>query len=79
MQFLQLMKASVHQLSINFTKADTKICLSLHFDANDNYFFVYRKEIFIFEAEIKRLTFQLNFVSEVYLVDLVILSQEKYL
>ena len=41
--------------------------------------FVNEKEIFNFKAGNENLTFQLNFVLEAYLMDLVLLSQEKYL
>ena len=32
--------------SINFSKAMTKICLNLHYNADSSYFFVNRKEMF---------------------------------
>ena len=70
------------RFSINFTKADTKFCLSLHYNADNSYLFVNEKETFKFKADnknVKMLTFRLNFVSEAYLLDLVILSLEKYL
>ena len=59
------------KFNINFTKRNTEFCLSLHYNDN-SYLFVNGKEI-------KLLTFQLNFVLEVYLMDLVLLSLEKYL
>ena len=53
--------------SISFTKSNTKFCL--HYNAENSYLFVNRKEIFKFKAEKKKLTLQLNFVLEVYLMD----------
>ena len=68
------------KFSIYFNKANTKFCLSLHYNSDKSYLFVNRrKEIFKFKAINKMLTFQLNFVLEVYLMDVVILSLEKYL
>ena len=67
------------KFNINFSKANTKFCFSLHYNADNSYVFVNRKEIFKFKAKIKILTFQLNFVTEVYLMYLVLLSLEKYL
>ena len=46
---LVLMEALVHQkqkFSINFTKANTNVCLSLDYTANNTYLFVNGKEIF---------------------------------
>ena len=57
------------KFSINFTKANT---------ADNSYFFVNGKEIFKFKAGNKSLTFQLNFLLEVFLKDLEILCLEKY-
>ena len=60
------------KFNINFTKASTKFCLSLHYNADNSYLFVNGKEIF----KSKILTFQLK----VFLMDLVILSlEEEYL
>ena len=50
------------EFRINFTKANTKLCLSLHYNADNSYLFN-GKEMF-----------QQNFVSEVFLMDLVLLS-----
>ena len=65
------------KFSINFSKANTKFCLSLYYNANNNYLFVNEKEIFklIF---IKMLIFQHSFVWEVFLMDFVLLSLGKY-
>ena len=42
--------------SINFTKANTKFCLSFHYNVNKNYLFVNVKEIFKFKAECKEIS-----------------------
>ena len=65
--------------SINFTKANTKLCLSIHYNVDNSYLFINVKEIFKFKAENKILTFQLNFASEEYLMDLMLLTLENYL
>ena len=55
-QLMVLMEALVHQkkkFSINFSKTNTKVCLSLHYDA-DIYLFVNGKEIFKFKADNKK-------------------------
>ena len=41
-----LMEALDKKITINFTKANTKFCLSLHYNADNNYLFVNGKEIF---------------------------------
>ena len=81
-QLMVLMEALVHQrkvLSINFSKANTKFFLSLHYNADNSYLFVNGKEIFKLKPTMKKLTFDINFVSEVYRMDLVLLHLEKYL
>ena len=48
-RLMVLMEALVHQkkkLSINFSKANTKLCLSLHYNGDNSYLFVNEKEIF---------------------------------
>ena len=76
--------------SINLSKANTKFYLSLHYNADNTYLFVIFKKFLIIlklnfkkflnlKLTVKMLTFQLNFISEVYLMDLVLLSLEKYL
>ena len=45
------------KFSINFSKANTKFCLSLHYNADNSYLFVNEKEIFKFKLTIKMLTF----------------------
>ena len=66
------------KFTINFNKANTKFCLSLRYNA-DNSYLLMEKKFLSLKPTVKMLTFQLNSVSEVYLVDLVILSLEKYL
>ena len=41
------------KFNINFTKANTKFCLSLHYNADNNYLFFNGKKIFKFKAENK--------------------------
>ena len=47
-----LMEALVHKkkFRINFTKAKTKSCLSLHYNGDNSFLFVTGKEIFKFKA-----------------------------
>ena len=55
-QLLELTEALDHQkkkFSINFTKANTKFCLSLHYNGDNSYLFVNGKEIFKFKADNK--------------------------
>ena len=66
-------------VTINSSKADTKFCSSLHYNADDGYFFVNCKEIISLKLTTKKLTFQLHSASEAYLMDLVLRSLEKYL
>ena len=59
-----LMEALDHQkkrFSINFTKANTKVCLSLHYNADNSYLFVNEKEIFKFKADNKNVNFPTQF------------------
>ena len=60
-------------------KRKAKFCLSLHYNANNSYLFVNGKKILYLKLTIKMLTFQLSFVLEVFLTDLVLLSIDKYL
>ena len=64
------------KFGINFSKVNINFCLSFHCDANNSYLFVDGKEIFEFKTDNKNVNFPLNFVSEVYLMDLVLLSVE---
>ena len=61
---LVLMEALVHQkksLSINFRKAKTKYCLSLHYNGDNSYLFVNEKEIYKFKASNKNVNFTTQF------------------
>ena len=52
-QLLELTEALDHQkkkFSINFTKANTKFCLSLHYNDDNSYLLVNGKKIFKFKA-----------------------------
>ena len=46
---------------INFSKANTKFCLSLHYNADNSYLFVNGKEIFKFKADNKNGNFPTQF------------------
>ena len=63
----------------NFTKANTKFCFSIHDNADNIYLFVNGKKYLNLKLKIKMLTFQLNFALEVYWMNLVLMSLEKYL
>ena len=74
------MDALVHQTnSINFTKANKKLSFSLHYNADNCYLLVHGKKSLSLKLTTKMLTFQLNFFLEVFLMDLGLLSLEKYL
>ena len=73
------MEALVQKFSINFSEANSKFCLSLHCNSDKSNLFVNGKEIFNLKAKMKMLTFQLNFIWEVFLMELVLLSLDKYL
>ena len=63
-QLMVLMEALVHQrkvLSINFSKANTKFFLSLHYNADNSYLFVNGKEIFKFKANNENINFPHQF------------------
>ena len=45
------------KFSINFSKARTKFCLSLHYNGDNSYLFVNKKEIFKFKANYKDVNF----------------------
>ena len=47
--------------NVNFSKAMTKVCLSLHYNADGSYFFVNRKEMLKFKAHKETPTFQHRF------------------
>ena len=67
------------KFSINFTKANTKCCLSLHCNAHNSYLFVHERKSLNLKLAIKMLTFQVSFFLEVYVIDLVQVILEKYL
>ena len=81
------------RFSVNFTKANTKFCLSFHFCLQFAKFAILlkltmltivicllkEKKFLNLKPRIKILTFQLCLVWEVYLMDLELLSLEKYL
>ena len=46
---------------INFTKANTNFCLSLHYNADNSYLFVNGKKIFKSETENKNVNFPTRF------------------
>ena len=53
--------------SINFTKIDTKFCLSLHYNGDNSYLFVNGTEIIKFKAkdsEIKQYSLCLGYISK---------------
>ena len=49
------------KFSINFTKSNTKFCLSWHYNADNSYLFVNGKEIFKFKADNKNVNFPSQF------------------
>ena len=49
------------KFSINFTKANTKFCLCLHFNSDNSYLLVNEKEIFAFIADNKHVKFPTQF------------------
>ena len=48
------------KFSINFTKENTKYCLSFHFNANNSYLFANGKEIFKVKTDNKNVNFQIQ-------------------
>ena len=46
---------------INFSKAKTKLCLSLHYKSDNSYLFVNRKEIYKFQDSNKYANFPSQF------------------
>ena len=47
--------------SINFTKANTKFCLSLHYNTGNSYLFFNGKEIFLLKSDNKNVNFPTQF------------------
>ena len=68
--------SSQKKLSINFSEAKTKLRLRLLYNGDNNYFFVDGKTSLSLKPIIRMSTFQLNFVSEAYLMDLMLLILE---
>ena len=58
-QLLELIENLIHQkkFNINFTRANTKFCSSLHYNVDNSYLFVNGKEIFKFKADNKNVNF----------------------
>ena len=74
-QLLELIEALVHKRkSLDFSKPNTKSCLSLHYNPGNSYWFVNEKKL---KPTVKMSTFQLNFALEVYPVDLVLLESRE--
>ena len=55
-------RSSKKKFSINFSKAKTKFCLSLHYNGDNSYLFIKGKKSINSKLVIKILTFQLNIV-----------------
>ena len=53
--------APAKRFSINFSKANTKLCLSLYYNADNSYLFANGKEIFKFKGENKNVVFPTQF------------------
>ena len=49
------------KFGINFTKANSKFCLSLHYNADNRYLFINEKKIFKFKADNKNVNFPTRF------------------
>ena len=49
------------KVGINFSKTNTKLCLSLHYNADNTYLFVNGKEIFKFKADNKIVNYPTQF------------------
>ena len=49
------------RISINFSKANRKFCLSLNYNVDNSYLFVNWKEIFKFKADNKNVNFPIQF------------------
>ena len=66
------------RFNIKFSKANTKGCLTLHYSACNSCFLLMENKYFNLKPTINMLTFQQNFFWEVFLMDLVLVSLEKY-
>ena len=63
-QLLELMEALDHQkkiFSINFSKPNTKSCLSLHYNGVNSYLFVNGRKFFKFQSDNKNFNFPIHF------------------
>ena len=72
--------SALQKFSINFTKAKTKFCLSLHYNHDDSYLFVNGKEIC--KADNKNVNFPTQFYlgsTTVSYIHLVLLILKKFL
>ena len=49
------------KFSINFSKANTKFCLSLHYNPDNSYLFLNEKEVFKFKTDNKNVNFPTQF------------------
>ena len=49
------------KFSISFSKANTKVCLSLNYNADNSYFFINGKEVFKSKADNKNANFPTQF------------------
>ena len=64
---MELTEALDHQkkkFDINFSKANTKFCVSLHYNSYNSFLFVNVKEIFKFEADNNNVNFSTQFYLE---------------
>ena len=68
------------RFDVNFSKVNTKVCLSLHYNHDNSYIcLLMEKKSSDLKLTIKTLFFRLNFGLEVFPLDLVLLILEKYL
>ena len=56
--------AAEKKFSVDFRKANTKFCLSLHYNGDSSHLFVNGKKSISLKPIIRRYTFLLNFISE---------------
>ena len=70
--------SSKKKFNIDFSKANKKFCLNFHYNTDHSYLFVNGEKKGL-KPTIKILTFQHNFVSEAYLMEIVLLSLGNYL
>ena len=72
MVLMEALDQQKRSLILILLKQKQKFCLSLHYNTDNSYLFANGKEIF-------KLSFPLNFVTQIYLMDLVVLILVKYL